>query len=67
MPEHKAYCVLYCEACDYQQDVEKIMPRTPFTSVNELRKNAGRFHCSVCGAKHIIIREMPAEPAPEWW
>ncbi|PIP01519.1 MAG: hypothetical protein COW18_06535 [Zetaproteobacteria bacterium CG12_big_fil_rev_8_21_14_0_65_54_13] len=67
MPKHQPSCYLYCEACDYQQDVAKVMPKTPFTSVDELRKNVGRFHCSVCGAKHVIIREAPAVPGLEWW
>lgn len=67
MQKDKATCFLYCKACDYQQDVTKVLPKTPFTSVDELRKNIGRFHCSVCGAKHIIIREAPTAPDPEWW
>ena len=59
MSEMKPTYFLYCEACDFQQDVAKILPRTPFTSVDELRKEVHRFHCSVCGAKHVVIREQP--------
>ncbi|MDQ6965465.1 MAG: hypothetical protein Q9M23_00905 [Mariprofundaceae bacterium] len=59
MAENKPTFFLYCEACDFQQDVAQILPRTPFTSSEELRKEVHRFHCSVCGAKHIVIREDP--------
>jgi len=48
---------LYCKSCDFQQDVAKILPRTPFETVEELVKEAHRFHCSVCGAKHVTVRE----------
>jgi len=48
---------LYCEACDFQQDVAKILPHTPFASVEALAKEAHRFHCSVCGAKHVTVKE----------
>lgn len=44
--------------CPRTQSVEKVMPRTPFRSVDELRKEVHRFHCSVCGAKNIAIREV---------
>jgi hypothetical protein len=57
MPENKPTFFLYCEACDFSQDVAKVLPRTPLSSVDELRKEVHRFHCSVCGAKHITIRE----------
>jgi len=57
LPNDKPTYFLYCEACDFQQDVAKILPRTPFTSVEELVKEAHRFHCSVCGAKHVTIKE----------
>jgi len=67
MPKDKPSYFLYCETCDYQQDVTKVMSKTPFTSIDELRKNAARFHCSVCGAKHVIIREKPAVSGLEWW
>jgi len=50
---------LYCDACDFQQDVAMILPRTPFETVDALRKEVHRFHCSVCGAKHIVIKEEP--------
>jgi len=55
---------LYCEACDYKQDVATILPRTPLASVDALRKEVHRFHCSVCGAKHVTIKEETAD-APE--
>ena len=58
MVEKRATFVLYCAVCDFEQDVEKILPKTPFTSVDELRKEVHRFHCSVCGAKHITIKEV---------
>ncbi|HKI62789.1 MAG TPA: hypothetical protein VKA31_10885 [Mariprofundaceae bacterium] len=58
MVENNTTFFLYCEACDYQQDVAKILPRSPFISVDELRKEVHRFHCSVCGAKNISIREV---------
>jgi len=58
MPENKSTFYLYCEACDFQQDVAQILPRTPFTSVDELVKEVHRFHCSVCGAKNITLREV---------
>ena len=57
MPENKPTFYLYCEACDFQQDVAQILPRTPFSSSDELRKEVHRFHCSVCGAKHVVIKE----------
>jgi len=57
MPENSPTYFLYCESCDFQQDVTKILPRTPFKSVEELVKEAHRFHCSVCGAKHIVVKE----------
>jgi len=57
MAEKSKTFFLYCEACDFQQDVNQILPRTPFTSVEELAKEAHRFHCSVCGAKHVIVKE----------
>lgn len=57
MAEKRTTYFLYCAACDFQQDVAKILSKTPFTSVDELRKEVHRFHCSVCGAKHITIRE----------
>ncbi|PIQ31959.1 MAG: hypothetical protein COS35_06140 [Zetaproteobacteria bacterium CG02_land_8_20_14_3_00_50_9] len=60
MAEKSSTFFLYCEACDYQQDVMKILPRTPFTSVDALRQQVHRFHCSVCGATHVTIREKPA-------
>jgi len=45
--------------CDFKQDVNQILPHTPFKSVEELVKEAHRFHCSVCGAKHVTIKEAP--------
>jgi len=57
MPDNKLTFYLYCEACDFQQDVAQILPRTPFTTVDDLRKQVHRFHCSVCEAKHIVIKE----------
>ncbi len=57
MSDNNKTFYLYCKACDFQQDVAKILPRTPFTSVEELAKEAHRFHCSVCGAKNITLRE----------
>jgi len=62
MPNDKKTYFLYCESCDFQQDVEKVLPHTPFKSVEELRENVGRFHCSVCGAKNIVIRIKGSEP-----
>ena len=38
MAKKSATFFLYCEACDFQQDVAKILPRTPFESVEELAK-----------------------------
>jgi len=69
MTEKKPIFFLYCEACDFQQDVAQILPGTPFASVDELRKEVHRFHCSVCGAKNITIREreepsLPPDKAP---
>jgi len=58
MVENNTTFFLYCAACDFQQDVAKILPRTPFESVEGLRKEVHRFHCSVCGAKNISIREV---------
>lgn len=49
---------LYCAACDFQQDVAKILPHTPFASVDALRAQVHCFHCSVCGAKAISIKEV---------
>ena len=60
MPEHQRTFFLYCESCDYQQDVAMILPHTPFKSVDELVREAHRFHCSVCGAKKIVVRESEA-------
>jgi len=57
MAENKPTFFLYCEACDFQQEVAAILPRTPFESVDALRKEVHRFHCSVCGAKHVVIKE----------
>ncbi len=57
---------LYCEACDFSQDVAKVLPRTSLTSVDELRDNVGRFHCSVCGAKKVIIKEKKDVSALDW-
>ncbi|OIQ02622.1 MAG: hypothetical protein COS82_03130 [Zetaproteobacteria bacterium CG06_land_8_20_14_3_00_59_53] len=57
MPDNQPTFYLYCEACDFQQDVAQILPRTPFATAEELRKEVHRFHCSVCGATHIVIRE----------
>ncbi|MDQ6990679.1 MAG: hypothetical protein Q9M11_03005 [Mariprofundaceae bacterium] len=57
MPKNKQTFFLYCEHSDFQQDVAKILPRTPFTSLDDLQKEVHRFHCSVCGAKHIVIKE----------
>ncbi|MDQ6978879.1 MAG: hypothetical protein Q9M09_01735 [Mariprofundaceae bacterium] len=57
MAEKRTRFFLYCEACDFQQDVAKILPRTPFESVEALAKEAHRFHCSVCGAKRVTIRK----------
>jgi len=57
MPNEKPSYFLYCESCDFQQDVAKILPRTPFASVDELRKQVHRFHCSVCKSKHVTIKE----------
>lgn len=57
MSEASQTYFLYCEACDFQQDVAKILPRTPFDSVEALRNEVHRFHCSVCKSKHIVIRE----------
>jgi len=59
MTEERMACYLYCEACNFQQDVEKVLPHTPLKSVQELRENVRRFHCSVCGAKRVTIREKP--------
>jgi len=61
MTENNKRFFLYCEACDFQQDVVKILPKTPFTSVEALRKEVHRFHCSVCGAKYVSIREEGCE------
>jgi len=58
MTEKRTTFFLYCAACDFQQDVAKILPHTPFASVEELAKEAHRFHCSVCGAKDITIKEV---------
>jgi len=57
MTDDKPTFYLYCKACDFQQDVSKILPRTPFETVDELRKEVHRFHCSVCKSKHVVIRE----------
>ena len=57
MPEKKKTYYLYCSVCDFAQDVEKVLPHTPLKSVDELRENVGRFHCSVCGSKTVVIRE----------
>jgi len=57
MPEDSKTFFLYCEACDFKQDVAKILPHTPLNTVEELVKEAHRFHCSVCGAKHVTIKE----------
>ncbi|NWF35869.1 hypothetical protein [Mariprofundus sp. KV] len=59
MPDNQSTFFLYCESCDYQQDIAKILPRTPFESVEALAKEADRFHCSVCGAKHVVVKEVP--------
>ena len=59
MTESRAIFFLYCESCDFKQDVAKILPRTPFESVEALAKEAHRFHCSVCGAKHVTVKELP--------
>ena len=59
MPDNQPTYFLYCKACDFQQDVAKILPRTPFESVEALAKEAHRFHCSVCGAKHVVVKELP--------
>ena len=60
MPNDKPTYFLYCQPCDFQQDVAKILPRTPFETVEALCKEVHRFHCSVCGAKHVTIKETPA-------
>ena len=57
MSDNNKTFYLYCEVCDYKQDVKQILPRTPFTSIDELRKEVHRFHCSVCGAKHVVVKE----------
>ncbi len=57
MPENRPIYSLYCEACDFSQDAAKILPRTPFNTIDELRKEVHRFHCSVCKAKHVTIKE----------
>jgi Zn finger protein HypA/HybF involved in hydrogenase expression len=64
MPENEVSYFLYCEACDFKQDVAKVLPRTPLSSVDELRKEVHRFHCSVCGAKKVTVRE-PKTPASD--
>ncbi|MDX8387269.1 MAG: hypothetical protein R8M46_01895 [Ghiorsea sp.] len=58
MLEKSKVFFLYCEACDFQQDVAKILSKTPFKSVEALAKEVHRFHCSVCGAKKVAIKEM---------
>lgn len=57
MPEKKTTYYLYCEVCDFSQDAAVVLPRTPLKSMDELRENVGRFHCSVCGSKTVVIRE----------
>ncbi|MDQ6997198.1 MAG: hypothetical protein Q9M17_00610 [Mariprofundus sp.] len=57
---------LYCESCDFCQHVEKVLHRTSLTSVDELVENVSRFHCSVCGAKKIIIKEKKDVSALDW-
>jgi len=66
MAKNKITYFLYCERCDFCQDVMKVLPKTSLTSVDELREEIGRFHCSVCGAKKIAIREKKDVSALEW-
>jgi len=60
MTEKQTTYFLYCAACDFQQDVAVILKHTPFDSVDGLRSEVHRFHCSVCGAKDISIKAMDA-------
>jgi len=61
MQENRTTYFLYCAACDFQQDVAKILPHTPFASVEALGAEVHRFHCSVCGAKTITIKEVDTQ------
>jgi len=63
---NKSTYYLYCEACDFSQDVMKVLHKTSLTSVDELRENVSRFHCSVCGAKKVIIKEKKDISALDW-
>jgi len=47
VPENQPTYYLYCEACDFSQDVEKVLPHTPLKSVDELRENVGQEYKGV--------------------
>jgi len=66
MPANKTDYYLYCESCDFCQHVEKVLHKTSLTSVDELVANVSRFHCSVCGAKKVIIKEKKDVSALAW-
>lgn len=55
MAKNKQIYFLVCKDCSYHVETSKLAA----SNVDDVRNNLGKYKCSQCGSKNIVIKEKP--------